>query len=80
MRMNFASPALEKVSQQKGDICVLDYFNYPKLEWDEGDSPLIRPGCTLTKLYDCFIETMNDFNLMLMVREPTRGGNILDLF
>ena len=50
------------------------------MDWDEEDVPCIRPGCTLTKLYDGFIETLNDFNLMQMVREPTRGGNILDLF
>ena len=72
--------SLEMVSQQKGDIWVLGDFNYPKMDWDEEDVPFIRPGCTLTKLYDGFIETLNDFNLMQMVREPTRGGNILDLF
>ena len=72
--------SLEMVSQQKGDIWVLGDFNYPKLDWDEEDVPFIRPGCTLTKLYEGFIETLKDFNLMQMVREPTRGGNILDLF
>ena len=72
--------SLEMVSQQKGDIWVLCDFNYPKLDWNEENVPFIRPGCTLTKLYDGFIETLNDFNLMQMVREPTRGGNILDLF
>ena len=72
--------SLEMVSQQKGDIWVLGDFDYPKLDWDEEDVPFIRPGYTLTKLYDGFIETLNDFNLMQMVREPTRGGNILDLF
>ena len=29
---------------------------------------------------ESFIETLNEFSLMQMVREPTRGGNILDLF
>ena len=73
--------SLEMVSQQKGDIWVLGDFNYPKLDWDEEDVPFIRPGCTLTKLYEGFIETLKDFNLnMQMVREPTRGGNILDCF
>ena len=72
--------SLEMVSQQKGDIWVLGDFDYPKLDWDEEDVPFMRPGRTLAKLYDGFIETLNDFNLMQMVREPTRGGNILDLF
>ena len=72
--------SLEKVSQHKGDIWVLGDFNYPKLDWDEDDVPHIRPGCTLTKLYEDFIEIMADFDLMQMIREHTRGENILDLF
>ena len=72
--------SLEMVSQQKGDIWVLGDLNYPKLDWDAEDIPFIRPGCTQTKLYEGFIETLKEFSLMQMVREPTRGGNILDLF
>ena len=68
------------VSKEKGDIWVLGDLNYPKLDWDKDDVPYIKAGCAHTKLYDSFIETMSDFNFSQMVREPTRQGNILDLF
>ena len=68
------------VSQQKGDIWVLGDFSYPKLVWDEDDVPVIKLGCAFTKMYEDFFETLNDFNLTQMVREPTRAENILDLF
>ena len=70
----------EIVSQQKGDIWILGDLNYPKLEWDEDDVPFIKPGYSPTKWYDSFIEIMCDHSLSQMVREPTRSGNILDLF
>ena len=72
--------SLEMVSKEKGDIWVLGDLNYPKLDWDKDDVPYIKAGCAHTKLYDSFIETMSDFNFSQMVREPTRQGNILDLF
>ena len=68
------------MSKEKGDIWVLGDLNYPKLDWDKDDVPYIKTGCAHTRLYDSFIETMSDFNLSQMVREPTRQGNILDLF
>ena len=55
-------------------------FNYPKLVWDEDDIPVIKSGCAFNKVYEGFVETLNDFNLTQMVREPTRAENILDLF
>ena len=65
---------------EKGDIWVLGDLNYPKLDWDKDDVPYIKTGCAHTRLYDGFIETMSDFNLSQMVRDPTIQGNILDLF
>ena len=41
---------------------------------------MIKSGCAFTKVYEGFVETLNDFNLSQMVRETTRVGNILDLF
>ena len=72
--------SLEKVSKEKGDIWVLGDLNYPKMDWDKDDVPFIKTGCAHTRLNDSFIETMSDFNLSQMVRDPTRQGNILDLF
>ena len=72
--------SLELVSLQKGGIWVFGDLNYPKLDWDVDDAPIIKPGYSYTKLYDSFIETIRDFNLTQMVRKATRSGNILDLF
>ena len=72
--------SLEMVSQQKGDTWVLGDLNYPKLDWDKDDVPFIKSGSANPTLYDSFIETMLEYNLTQIVRDPTRLGNILDLF
>ena len=72
--------SLEMVSQQKGDIWVLSDLNYPKLNWDKNDVLFTKPGSAHPTLYDSFIETMLEYNLTQMVRDPTRLGNILDLY
>ena len=68
------------MSEEKGVIWVLGDLNYPKLDWDKDDVRYIKTGCAHTRLYDSFIETMSDFDLSQMVRDPTGQGNILDLF
>ena len=55
--------SLEIVSSYKGDIWVFGDLNYPKLDWDVDDVPIIKSVCSYTKLYDSFIETMRDFDL-----------------
>ena len=72
--------SLEMVSQQNGDIWILSDLNYPKLNWDKNDVLFTKPGCANPTLYDSFIETMLEYNLTQMVRDPTRLGNILDLY
>ena len=68
------------VSKEKYNIWLLGDLNYLKLDWDKDDVPYIKTRCAHTKLYDSFIETTSDFSFCQMVREPTRKGNILDLF
>ena len=72
--------SLDLVNQEKGNIWILGDLNYPDLTWDDDDVPIIKPGCSYPRLYDAFVEMLNDFSLSQMVREPTRDGNILDLF
>ena len=55
-------------------------MNVSKLSWDGDDVPIIKPRCSCLRLYEDFIEMLNDFNLSQVVREATRGDNILDLF
>ena len=68
------------VSQQKGNIWVLGDLNCPKLQWDDDDVPMIKPGCNFPRLYEDFIEMLNGNSLSQMVEVPTGGENILDLF
>ena len=54
-------------------------FNLPKLNWSDG-SPESKPDCSLSKVYDTFLTTIEDYNFTQVVSEPTRQENILDLF
>ena len=72
------SPAM--VCQENGTIWVLRDMNFPKLSWDDDDVPIIKPGCSCLRLYEDFIEMLNDLYLSQVVREATKGDNILGLF
>ncbi|MCG7865188.1 MAG: hypothetical protein JAY74_02330 [Candidatus Thiodiazotropha taylori] len=72
--------SLEMVSIRKGNIWILGDFNFPKFSWDTDHVPTIRPGCSYPSIYKDFISCMDDFGLVQMVSEPTRGDNVLDLF
>ena len=58
---------------------VLGDFNLPKLNWSDG-SPESKPDCSLSKVYNTFLNTIEDYNFTQVVSEPTRQENILDLF
>ena len=72
--------SLAMVSQNNGNIGVFGDMNFPKLSLDDDDVPIIKPECSCPRLYEYFIEMLNDFNLSKVVREATRGDKILDLF
>ena len=67
-------------TQLKGDVWVLGDLNFLNLSWDNEYIPSVRPSCSFPQLYEDFISTLDDCNLVQMVTEPTRGENILDLF
>ena len=60
-------------------IWVLVDFNFPGLAWPD-NVPTIKPNCQHRVLYDEFLSTIDDFNLIQMVDKTTRGENTLDLF
>ena len=68
------------ISQENGNILVLEDMNFPKLSWDDDDVPIIKPGCSCPRLYEDFIEMLNDFNLSQVIIEAIRGDSILDIF
>ena len=72
--------SLEHVSQLKGDVWVLGDLNFPDISWSEEHVPSVKPGYSFPKLYEDFINTLDDCNLEQMVSKPTRGKNTLDLF
>ena len=63
----------------KGNIWLLKGFNFPNLTWPD-NQPLLKPDFSLNTVYEKFLDLIEDFNFILMVTEPTRQNNILDLF
>ena len=72
--------SLEHVSQLKGEVWVLGDLNFPDISWSEEHVPSVKLGCSFPKLYEDFINTLDDCNLVQMVSKPTRAENTLDLF
>ena len=58
-------------------IWALGDFNLPHVDWE---SEQITQTCPCRSVYETFFETIDDFGLEQVVKEPTRGTNILDLF
>ena len=72
--------SIEKVkAKAKGNILILVDFNLPKLTWTD-NIPTLKPDCSLKPAYETFLDQIDDFSLTQMVTQPTRQGNILDLF
>ena len=69
----------EVKKKAKGNIWLLGDFNLPNLTWPE-NTPTFKPNCSQTKTNDTFLDIVNDFGFTQMVTQPTRHGNILDLF
>ena len=58
-------------------IWALGDFNLPHIDWETDQ---ITHNCPCRSVYEAFIDTINDFSLEQVVKEPTRDTNILDLF
>ena len=71
--------SINQVRGHSDNVWVLGDFNLPKLIWPES-IPEFKPGCSTNPIYDLFLDTLNDYNFTQVVTEPTRLGNILDLF
>ena len=56
---------------------ALGDFNLPNIDWQ---TEQITPSCPCPSVYESFVSTVHDFGLEQVVKEPTRGKNILDLF
>ena len=58
-------------------IWALGDFNLPNIDWQ---TEQIIPNCPCPSVYESLVTTIHDFGLEQVVKEPTRGKNILDLF
>ena len=71
--------SLALVHPSKHHVWVMGDFNYPKLDWED-NQPILKQNCPNQQAYLDFVSTIDDNCLTQMVCEPTREGNILDLF
>ena len=51
----------------------------PKLLWPD-NTPVLKSDCSCKPVYEFFLDLVDDLGLCQLVTQPTRGGNILDLF
>ena len=72
--------SLDMASQLKGTLWLLGDFNYPKFSWSHEHVPSMKSGQGFPTIYEDFISLLDDFDLVQMVSEPTRGENVLDFF
>ena len=69
--------SLNRLKNTNSNIYLAGDFNLPGIDWDLGITKFhSRFKCQ----HDCFLDILNDHNLCQIVKEPTRGSNILDLF
>ena len=67
------------VRKRRGNIWLLGDFNLLKLLWPD-NTPVFKADCSCKKVYEYFIDLVNDLGFCQLVTQPTRGGNTLDLF
>ena len=72
--------SLNMAAQLKGSLWLLGDFNYPKFSWDQEHMPSMKSGSGFPANYEEFVSLLDDFSLVQMVNELTRGENVLDLF
>ena len=60
-------------------VWIAGDLNYPNIDWD---NKTLKSGQTnsFSSLHREFLDTLDEFSLTQMVKNPTRDGNILDLF
>ncbi|XP_072020074.1 uncharacterized protein [Amphiura filiformis] len=76
--LDLMQQSLSKIDLSKGpQIWLAGDFNLSHIEWD---SQSTLPGCQKPGLCRQLIEISNDFGLDQVVKYPTRGDNILELF
>ena len=53
------------------NVCIMGDFNHRRIDWDS----MTEDGCS-----EEFLNVVQDDFFIQLIREPTRQGNILDLY
>ena len=61
------------------DIIVAGDFNFPSIEWNDGQGTILPNPTYGHNLNEVFLDTINNHNLEQFVNSPTRQSNVLDL-
>ena len=69
---------VEVKNKAKSNTWILGDFSLPMLTWPD-IIPTLKPDCTHKQIFD-ILDFINDFSLTWMITQPTRYGNILDIF
>ena len=65
--------SLDMAAQLKGTLWLLGDFNYPKFAWSHEHVPSMKSGLGFPTNYEDFVSLLDDFSLVQVVNEPTRG-------
>ena len=69
--------SLDRLKNTNSNIYIAGDFNLPGIDLDLG---ITEFNSRFKSQHDRFLDILNDHNLCQIVKEPTRGSNILDLF
>ena len=73
--------ALQELSQKTKNrnavVIVGGDFNCPSIDWTDQST---IPGCANRPLHERLLEILSDSHLTQMQQDPTRLGNVLDLY
>lgn len=61
------------------DIIVAGDFNFPSIEWNDGQGTILPNPTYGHNLNEVFLDTIDNHNLEQFVNSPTRQSNVLDL-
>ena len=69
--------SLDRLKNTNSNIYLAGDFNLPGIDWELG---VTKFNSRSKGQHDFFLEILNDHNFCQIVKKPTRGPNILDLF
>ena len=69
--------SLQRIPSESAHIWIAGDLNLPGFDWKHN---CLLPNCRYPELTRKFVNCLGDYGLAQLVKEPTRGNNVLDLF